>query len=1607
MHAAINTQAVATRAAVPASAKCVAAGGLMGPHALVPGEAGVCGVRRLSLFQAENIVTAVKTLRKASMMTHPNVGGNNAPDLAAKAGSLVSYFYAPHPTPGAGIAVSPDGAFMVRFGYGPDIRLLRSSTGSVAATLSHSVGHVRFATFSADGDHVIAATDDCRLLIWSVHQVRCPAEPRPSSSVGAAAQPPDCRVGPGDPGGQGPSSALARLLCGTPLAPLSMRIEVRQSEPDVSLAWAVSPGGPSWEDQVHPAGQVPVRLTLQPAARVAASQSGSVSCVSPTLALALAVQSLAGGGGAKPLVANIDVGLEPLAYCLLAPNKQTVLSCDDDGQLELWSVQQGTMIRRFDIPFSAKRARFSPDGTKVIACSDFDIQVALCHVDTGEVAHSETFDDLSECRNKANYCISEDGSKVLVYVTDHCYAFNVALFDTLTLSYQKLLVSGGSLVHALISDDGADFVATGRDDKIHVYDTATAALLVTLAGHRSDVLYCQVTADRKHAISGDNSGHVLLWDVDSGDCILRMQAHHAPVLWCSITKDCSRAVTLDNEGHAYLWFLDTQMVFDVLRQQSDQLCCLAMVPGGQGLVVGYADGLVKCWTSCRGALSMPWSYSKHQGQAIEAITVSPDAQLMASASPSGRIVVAQVGSGAVLAELVEHSDRVTSLTFSADSSVLASAAQDGGLVVWATGRRVSQAPLLKLKVPGKAEVKQCAVSGSGSMVAAVCTNGCVYAYFLPSGLLLFSLATEVPLRTATFSNCGKLIAIGAADGNVRVYDANTGSLKHCLVGNASALNALFFLEDSQGQASVPSLTSVCSRQAVTWDVAKASKSKVADFVADLNGLFHNSTMSNRVFVNHHGLSLFDPLLEAALYDMREYEKHPGDSFMFRDGTVHVTGGLNAQPMVLYTPPCTTVHMLVGENGGARSLDFSADGHLLISGNLRGELTVFNVEHHCQLHKWTAHKRSAITCVKFTHDSSAVYSCGGDCKVILWDWRTQTQLALLTGHQAPVMSVDMSLNGNIMVSGDKDGMLIVWDAVVLVPQQIVAAHEGPVLCCSVSPDGSKIASSGTDEHIVILDSQSGQELFSLDDAMDGKGMTIKFSFEGSRIEIGGEKGSVLIWDVLNNCLLYDIKAHDGKVFDCSWSGDSRRLLSVGSDGKARLWDSAAGSELCAANFHRGFGVVEAGGFIKCDLSVDGSTMAGCTAKGQLVLWYVGAELRKGPDGSMLYEWLASMTLSKARAVYTQLLEHHPLAINTQDSRGWTVLMHAAHDSNPEITKLIIGELQRSTPAAPLAAAQHPCGPPVDSAQPCRLTISTTSYAPPHTCSYSVKDSVDHSPHTECVPSAALADAAAAALADRACAANLSPQSGVLGLTASLPCPSPGIVLGSAASTPSDCLPPLAQRLALEQAGSGSPLHTSSTRHTQVTPLQQPLSRPSLPGLAGRKPSLVKSGAAAGARPVLESSQEGSSQGKPRSSPTLPASPPSVKLPLTHTHRVKLQGPEEAGQAKEKPHGQPGHLPKLPASALKQSPQPPSHELAGATGQPRDTSCPAPASPALMPAGAEGEVGQQGAGAGQGPLVAGAASGPDTGHSQDDQPEPPAAHHVPVSLSGSLHQWWGRL
>jgi WD40 repeat protein len=73
-------------------------------------------------------------------------------------------------------------------------------------------------------------------------------------------------------------------------------------------------------------------------------------------------------------------------------------------------------------------------------------------------------------------------------------------------------------------------------------------------------------------------------------------------------------------------------------------------------------------------------------------------------------------------------------------------------------------------------------------------------------------------------------------------------------------------------------------------------------------------------------------------------------------------------------------------------------------------------------------------------------------------------------------------------------------VIICNNQVLQIHEGPVLCCSISPSGKEFISSGQDEQICIVDCATGEKVSSLDEALDGKGLTVKYSFDGTRVQV---------------------------------------------------------------------------------------------------------------------------------------------------------------------------------------------------------------------------------------------------------------------------------------------------------------------------------------------------------------------------------------------------------------------------------------------------------------------------------------------------------------------------
>jgi hypothetical protein len=87
---------------------------------------------------ADSLVSAMKQLRKASMAMVHQMDGQGSPALQAKIGSIASYFYAPHPAAGRGACFAPSGDCLLRYGYGPDVKVMSTRNAELITTLMNN-----------------------------------------------------------------------------------------------------------------------------------------------------------------------------------------------------------------------------------------------------------------------------------------------------------------------------------------------------------------------------------------------------------------------------------------------------------------------------------------------------------------------------------------------------------------------------------------------------------------------------------------------------------------------------------------------------------------------------------------------------------------------------------------------------------------------------------------------------------------------------------------------------------------------------------------------------------------------------------------------------------------------------------------------------------------------------------------------------------------------------------------------------------------------------------------------------------------------------------------------------------------------------------------------------------------------------------------------------------------------------------------------------------------------------------------------------------------------------------------------------------------------------
>jgi WD40 repeat protein len=229
--------------------------------------------------------------------------------------------------------------------------------------------------------------------------------------------------------------------------------------------------------------------------------------------------------------------------------------------------------------------------------------------------------------------------------------------------------------------------------------------------------------------------------------------------------------------------------------------------------------------------------------------------------------------------------------------------------------------------------------------------------------------------------------------------------------------------------------------------------------------------------------------------------------------------------------------------------------------------------------------------------------------------SDAQLAVLSGHGAPLPSAAYSPDGTRIVTASDDNTARIWDAHSGAQLAVLLGHGDHVESAAYSPDGSRIITASRDKTARIWDAHSGKQLTLL--SGQDHVYTAAYSPDGTRIVTASHDKAAHIWDADSGAPLAVLLGHASNVYSAAYSPDGTRIVTASADKTARIWDVHSGKQLVVLEGH-------GDGLYSAAYSPDGTRVVTASADKTARIWdaHSGAQLavlssQSGPLVSAAY------------------------------------------------------------------------------------------------------------------------------------------------------------------------------------------------------------------------------------------------------------------------------------------------------------------------------------------------------------------------------------------------------
>ncbi len=359
-----------------------------------------------------------------------------------------------------------------------------------------------------------------------------------------------------------------------------------------------------------------------------------------------------------------------------------------------------------------------------------------------------------------------------------------------------------------------------------------------------------------------------------------------------------------------------------------------------------------------------------------------------------------------------------------------------------------------------------AFSPKGKLLAAGTVNGEIRLWQAFSGtpLLTFQGHTD-RVWSVAFSPDENILASGSADQTIRLWEVSTGRCLNTLQGQTNWVWCVAFSPDGKLLASGSEDQSVRLLEVSTGEC--------------LQTLSGHTYWVRSVAFSPNGRTLASGSEDRTV---RLWEVSTGQCFK----------------------------ILRGHTQWVMSVAFSPDGRVLASGSEDKTVRLWEIGTGQCLETLYGHTHW-VRSVAFSPNGKALASGSEDWTARLWEVGTGQCLHTLQGHTDRIWSVAFSPDGRVLASGSEDRTVRLWNVGTGHCVKVLQGHTGLVYSLAFSHDGKTIASGSQDRTVRLWDADTGQETKLLQDHTD-RVSTVCFSLDDELLASGNPDGTIKLWEV---------------------------------------------------------------------------------------------------------------------------------------------------------------------------------------------------------------------------------------------------------------------------------------------------------------------------------------------------------------------------------------------------------------------------------------------------------------------------------------------------------------